>query len=66
MYYALSTMLAFHAGDSEAAIHFGRQAIVIDPEFWIGHFQLAENELEGYISAVRAAIDPIEAVRAGR
>jgi TolB-like protein/Tfp pilus assembly protein PilF len=42
MYHALSTMLAFHSGDYSAALEFGRQSIVVDPEFWIGYFQLAQ------------------------
>ena len=42
MYHALSTMLAFHAGDYAAALEFGRQSTVVDPEFWIGYFQLAQ------------------------
>jgi DNA-binding winged helix-turn-helix (wHTH) protein len=39
---ALSSQIAFAAGDLQAAIDFARQAIIIDPEFWIGHFQLAQ------------------------
>jgi tetratricopeptide (TPR) repeat protein len=42
MYHALSAMLAFHAGDYSAALEFGRQSTVVDPEFWIGYFQLAQ------------------------
>jgi adenylate cyclase len=30
------------ARDLPNAIHFAREAIVLDPEFWIGHFQLAQ------------------------
>jgi TolB-like protein/cytochrome c-type biogenesis protein CcmH/NrfG len=39
---ALSSQIAFAAGDLVNAVHFAREAIVIDPEFWIGHFQLAQ------------------------
>jgi tetratricopeptide (TPR) repeat protein len=39
---ALSAYLAFLEGDFDAAVQFGRQAIVIDPEFWVGHFQLGQ------------------------
>jgi DNA-binding winged helix-turn-helix (wHTH) protein/tetratricopeptide (TPR) repeat protein len=39
---ALSSQIAFAAGDLPNAIHFAREAIVLDPEFWIGHFQLAQ------------------------
>jgi TolB-like protein/Flp pilus assembly protein TadD len=41
-YQALSAQVAFHARDYEAAIEFGRQATVIDPEFWVGFNQLAQ------------------------
>ena len=39
---ALSSQISFAAGDLPNAIHFAREAIVLDPEFWIGHFQLAQ------------------------
>jgi DNA-binding winged helix-turn-helix (wHTH) protein len=39
---ALSSQIAFAAGDLVNAVHFAREAIVIDPEFWIGHFQLGQ------------------------
>ena len=39
---ALSSQIAFAASDLPHAIHFAREAIVLDPEFWIGHFQLAQ------------------------
>jgi DNA-binding winged helix-turn-helix (wHTH) protein/Flp pilus assembly protein TadD len=39
---ALSSQIAFAAGNPPNAIHFAREAIVLDPEFWIGHFQLAQ------------------------
>ena len=39
---ALSAQVAFAAHDPAAAIAFARQAIVIDPQFWIGHYQLAQ------------------------
>jgi TolB-like protein/Flp pilus assembly protein TadD len=39
---ALSAQVAFAARDHSAAIAFARQAIVIDPQFWIGHYQLAQ------------------------
>lgn len=49
---ALSAQVAFVAGDYEGAVQYAKQAIVVDPEFWIGHFQLGqvyehlgENEL---------------------
>ena len=39
---ALSAQVAFAARDHLAAVAFARQAIVIDPQFWIGHYQLAQ------------------------
>jgi DNA-binding winged helix-turn-helix (wHTH) protein len=39
---ALSSQIAFAARDLQAAIDFAREAIIIDPEFWIGHFQIAQ------------------------
>jgi DNA-binding winged helix-turn-helix (wHTH) protein/Flp pilus assembly protein TadD len=50
--HALSAQVAFVGRDYSAAVQFARQAIVVDPEFWIGLFQLGqayvqlgENEL---------------------
>jgi tetratricopeptide (TPR) repeat protein len=40
--HALSAQVAFVAEDYAAAVRFARQAIVIDPEFWVGLFQLAQ------------------------
>lgn len=42
VYQALSAQVAFLGRDFEAAKQFARQAIVIDPEFWVGHLQLAQ------------------------
>jgi TolB-like protein/Flp pilus assembly protein TadD len=39
---SLSAHLAFQARDYAAAIDFARQAIVVDPDFWVGYFQLAQ------------------------
>lgn len=39
---ALSSQVAFAARDLNAAILHAREAINLDPEFWIGHFQLAQ------------------------
>lgn len=41
-HHALSAQVAFNARDYPAAVHFARQAIVIDSEFWVGHLQLAQ------------------------
>jgi tetratricopeptide (TPR) repeat protein len=39
---ALSAQVAFAARNPAAAIEFARRAVVLDPEFWIGHYQLAQ------------------------
>lgn len=44
--HALSAQVAFAARDYAAAIQFARQAIVVDPEFWIGYFQLGQAFVE--------------------
>lgn len=53
---ALSSQIAFMARDVDLAIRYAREAIVIDPEFWIGHFQLAQAyvELQDYDRALEA------------
>lgn len=53
---ALSSQIAFAARDNEGAIQFAREAIIIDPEFWIGHFQLAQAfvELQDYGRALES------------
>jgi TolB-like protein/Flp pilus assembly protein TadD len=40
--HALSAQVAFAARDFSAAAQFAQQAISIDPEFWVGYFQLAQ------------------------
>lgn len=40
--HALSAQAAFVARDYQTAVEFARQAIVVDPEFWIGLFQLGQ------------------------
>jgi tetratricopeptide (TPR) repeat protein len=39
---ALSAQVAFNARDYPAAVEFARRANVLDPEFWVGHYQLAQ------------------------
>ncbi len=39
---ALSAQVAFAGRDYDAAQQFARQAIVVDPEFWVGYMQLAQ------------------------
>src|SRR3984893_6630931 len=40
--HALSAQVAFAGREYAAALQFARQAIVVDPEFWIGLFQLGQ------------------------
>jgi DNA-binding winged helix-turn-helix (wHTH) protein/Flp pilus assembly protein TadD len=40
--HALSAQVAFVSRDYASAVQFARQAIVVDPEFWIGLFQLGQ------------------------
>jgi Flp pilus assembly protein TadD len=42
MAHALSAQVAFYARDFAAAMGHARQAIVVEPTFWIGHFQHAQ------------------------
>jgi len=39
---ALSSQVAFSGREYSEAAQFARQAIVVDPEFWVGHLQLAQ------------------------
>jgi TolB-like protein/DNA-binding winged helix-turn-helix (wHTH) protein/Flp pilus assembly protein TadD len=39
MAHAMSSQFAFQARDYPAAVEHARQAIIVDPEFWIGHIQ---------------------------
>lgn len=42
MNHALSSQVAFQARDYPAALEHAQQALVLDPEFWIGHMQAAQ------------------------
>jgi tetratricopeptide (TPR) repeat protein len=57
--HTLSAQVAFAARDFVLAAQFARQALAIDPEFWIGHFQLAQAavQLGEYDLAQRAIAD---------
>ncbi len=41
-HHALSAQGAFAARDFAAAAQFAQQAVAIDPEFWVGYFQLGQ------------------------
>ena len=59
VHHALSAQVAFAARDHPLAAQFARQALVVDPDFWVGHFQLAQAsvELGAYELAERALDD---------
>lgn len=56
VHHGLSAQVAFAARDYALAAQFARQALVVDPDFWIGHFQLAQAcvELREFDVAERA------------
>jgi TolB-like protein/Flp pilus assembly protein TadD len=43
-HHALSAQIAFAARDYDASVRFSRQAISIDPEFWIAYLQLGQSQ----------------------
>jgi TolB-like protein/DNA-binding winged helix-turn-helix (wHTH) protein/Flp pilus assembly protein TadD len=44
MNHAMSSQFAFQARDYPAAVQHARQAIVVDPGFWIGHIELGQAQ----------------------
>ena len=42
VHHGLSAQIAFNGRDYSTAVEFARGANVLDPEFWIGYFQLAQ------------------------
>lgn len=46
VHHALSAQVAYAGRDYVLAAQFARQALAIDPEFWIGHFQLAQAAVQ--------------------
>jgi DNA-binding winged helix-turn-helix (wHTH) protein/Flp pilus assembly protein TadD len=42
VHHALSAQVAFVARDYTTAVDFARRANVLDPEFWVGYYQLAQ------------------------
>jgi TolB-like protein/Tfp pilus assembly protein PilF len=60
VHHALSAQVAFVGRDYPAAVQLARQAIAIDPEFWVGHLQLAQplaemGETDAAFEALRQA-----------
>jgi TolB-like protein/Flp pilus assembly protein TadD len=55
---SLSSQIAFFARDYDAAIHFARQAVVVDSSFWIGYLHLGQAfEQAGDLDKALAALD---------
>jgi len=46
LHHALSSQVAFQARDYSAAVEHARQALIVDPEFWIPHIQVAQACME--------------------
>jgi len=46
MHQSLSSHIAFDARDFTTALHFARQALVVDPDFWIAQLHLAQVAVE--------------------
>lgn len=60
MHYSLSAMIEIHGRNPAAAVAFARQATVIAPDFWIGHYHLSHayeqaGELELALDAITTA-----------
>jgi len=60
MHYSLSAMIEIHGRNPQAAIAFGRQATVIAPDFWVGHYHLSHayeqaGELELALDSITTA-----------
>jgi len=60
MHYSLSAMIEIHGRNPRAAVEFGRQATVIAPDFWIGHYHLSHayeqvGELESALDSITTA-----------
>ena len=55
-HHALSAQIAFHGRSYSAAVQLAHRAIVLDPEFWVGYYQLAlaSERLGHYDSALNA------------
>jgi DNA-binding winged helix-turn-helix (wHTH) protein len=58
MHQSLSSQIAFAARNYPAAVQFARQAIVVDPDFWIGQLHLAQVFVElGEMEQALAALN---------
>lgn len=59
MHHALSAQAALLARRYDDGLQFARQAIVIDSRFWVGHFQLAQVQVQ--LGDFAAALDALAA-----
>ncbi len=60
VHHALSSQVAFCGREYSEAAQFARQSIVVDPEFWVGHLQLAQaleqlGQIEPALDALSSA-----------
>ena len=62
MHQSLSSQIAFAAREFTSAMHFARQALIVDPEFWIAQLHLAQVAIE--IGEFDLALDALN--KAGR
>lgn len=66
VHHALSAQAAFACREFELGVRLANQALAIDPDFWIGHFQLAQGSLElGDLDRARQAVTAAEAASGG-
>ena len=63
MEYAISSQVAFQAGDYALALEHARHTIALDPDFWIGHLMLAQaHEQLGQSELALDALDACGAI----
>ena len=58
MHHALSAQAAFMGRDFDAAVRFARHAIVVNPDFWIGHLQL--GQALGEVGDINSALESLK------
>lgn len=57
VHHALSAQAAFGARQYPLALQFARQSLVLDPDFWVGHFHVAQTSIElGDFDTARQAL----------
>ena len=58
VHHALSAQIALNARDYPAAVEFARRANVLNPEFWVGYYQLAQASVQ--LGASDVAFDALQ------